>query len=162
MTWKGWRLPELLDLCAKGWTSSRIAKALGVTRNAVIGARHRNGLSITREQELTRRATQKFKANRARQATKFQFGKVQSKPKGPGRKPPPPALAPPPSNGTIPLLETKLGQCRWLYEDGLCCGHKTTTISGSWCPSHYRIVFRPVPMRVAQPWRPRTWCRDER
>ena len=155
MTWKGWRLPELLDLCAKGWTSSRIAKALGVTRNAVIGARHRNGLSITREQELARRGAAKFRANRARQATKFQFGKVRSpaKPKGPERKPPPPALAPPPSNGTIPLLDTKLGQCRWLYDDGKCCGLKTTTISSSWCQSHYRIVFVPAPYRP-RPWSP--------
>ena len=151
MTWKGWRLSELIDKHAKGWTRSRIAQALGVSKNSVIGACHRNGLSLTKEQDLTRRATQKFKANRARQATKFQFG--SPKPKGPGRTPPPSVLAPPPSNGTVPFISTKLGQCRWICEDGLCCGHKTTTISSSWCPSHYRIVFVPSPYRP-RPWNP--------
>ena len=162
MNWRE-NLAQLKELCAKGWSARRIAQFFGVPRNAVIGAKHRNGLSVTREQDLTRRASQRidrqhrikidknFKVNRARQATKFQFG--SPKPKGPGRITfCLTALAPPPSNGTIPLLETKLGQCRWIYDDGLCCGHKTTTISGSWCPSHYRIVFVPSPYRP-RPWR---------
>ena len=160
MTWQGWRLPQLLELCAKGWTASRIAQALGVTRNAVIGARHRNGLSLTKEQDLTRRATLKFKANRARQATKFQFGKAKSPTrqpkKGPGRAHSslsalaPPPLPDPPPHERVPFLERKPRlQCAWICDDGQCCGR--TTIGGSWCSSHYRIVFRPVPMRVA-PW----------
>jgi hypothetical protein len=157
MTWKD-RLPQLIEFCAKGWTSSRIAQALGVTRNAVIGARHRNGLSISLEQELTRRAAQKFKANRARQATKHQFGKAKSPTRQPKKGPERTTssltvLAPPPTNGTVPFISTKLGQCRWICEDGLCCGHKTTTISSSWCHSHYRIVFVPSPYHP-RPWRP--------
>jgi GcrA cell cycle regulator len=36
---------ELARLCDLGWTASEIAKSMKTTRNAVIGRRHRSGLS---------------------------------------------------------------------------------------------------------------------
>lgn len=54
MTWTDHRVEKLKDLHAKGLSAAAIARKLGggVTRNAVIGKRHRLGLSDPKQKRV--------------------------------------------------------------------------------------------------------------
>lgn len=54
--------------------------------------------------------------------------------------PPLPALLHQPLR--IPFLETREGQCRWVLDDGTCCGHPI--VVASWCLHHARICLQPM------------------
>lgn len=43
---------------------------------------------------------------------------------------------------TISILDVGPMQCRYIEgNDHMCCG--ASTVSGSWCPEHHAIVFKP-------------------
>lgn len=53
MTWTEQRVEKLKELHAKGLSAAAVAKKLGgVTRNAVIGKRHRLGLSDSKQKRI--------------------------------------------------------------------------------------------------------------
>lgn len=153
MTWTPSRIDLAASLWADGWSSSQIARKLGVERGAVAGFANRN-----RDRFPARPAPQKK-------------AKAERKPVARKRAAPKPAKAPPvkPSK-PAPLSAAALhivgqrfekikdfGACKFPLdrdsvndEHMLCCGlpaeiridARGYVRSSSWCPAHASVVFQ--------------------
>lgn len=136
--------PECLaDQVAELWKKTRISateigRKVGKTRNAVLGKIARMGLmgmsgripSIKHSSDRPKKAARRLASPRALRP----------------RRRVPEGLLPLPGEPAaflnIPFMETQYGQCRYMDgEDRLCCGQPTVPYR-SWCPRHYRLVFR--------------------
>jgi hypothetical protein len=146
--WTEPRIKRLCDGIARGEPRAEIAKALGVTRNAVIGKTRRLGLSvprmrddgdIVRRRRLDRRnALAKLRNARAREAAMNEPPKTpaifwrpeleRQRKNVPGRP--------------VEIWDLTEDCCRWpLWKDGqverFYCG-QTISIGSSYCPKHRR------------------------
>jgi GcrA cell cycle regulator len=102
---------ELARLCDLGWTASEIARSMSTTRNAVIGRRHRSGLSSPQDGPRPR------------------IPKSRPRP-----IPPPPPLSPL-ADGMCRLIDLTNETCRWPVgnEIGVFCGKREADMAGR-CP----------------------------
>ena len=125
MDWTPERVEELKALHAQGFTASQCAAQFGCTRNAVIGAWHRNGLSrgrTTGSQASPRNRPIHFKAKKAVVAI--------------------PEFIPDPACQSI-LADLTDYECRWPTGEGtatIFCGSPKT--HGSYCAHHARLSRR--------------------
>ncbi len=149
LEWTAERDEELRALIAAGKSGKEIGATFGITRNAIIGRAHRMGLRLMGKVGGSRPGSGR-KPNPNRVPKRRAEKKL--------RLPKPQKVLPtidgplfpfdPPIENRVPFLETNTGQCRWICEDGQCCGAKTFDLT-SWCPEHYRVVFLPSKKRAA-------------
>ena len=154
-TWNSERVELLQRHFDAGLSCSQIARAIGVTRNAVIGKMNRLGLS--RPKEVIARQLERSRAAKLAQpkAAKAWRSKVPRRSILTRQDMPKAAFGGPPSNlEHVPidsmrrctLLELRDGNCRWPISipgvNGFCfCGNPR--IEGlSYCPDHARIAYR--------------------
>jgi hypothetical protein len=156
-----------ISLRHDGISSSKIAQrinelfSLGITRNSVIGRLYRKGESLSPAETALRQA------NRANQK---RVKRAKSKRREPRKEPfnfrfgAPPvpedraveltaglplldlAVPDPDPHERVPILDTAYRQCRWVCDDGQCCGRPSIGLS-SWCNSHYLRVYLPPKVR---------------
>jgi GcrA cell cycle regulator len=153
-TWNAERVAALKRCFEAGLSCSRIAREIGVTRNAVIGKMNRLGLS--RPKEVIARQVQRERHARP----------VRARMPGAWRPPRPTvvvqhamlmaAFPEPPPCEEIPirdgrgctLLELGQEKCRWPIStpgaDDFCfCGNEP--VKGlPYCPGHARMAYRPA------------------
>ena len=145
---KIWWQEEIEFVRANSRVLSRqvMANMLSVTRNAISGIAHRNGISCRSGVPLGRR-----------KGSSPQFGRTFNARKIPGQKAlAEEAAAPPPGVEplNIPLLATERHHCRSITgsdEDGrvLFCGHNV--VEGySYCPYHKLLYYTKPTKRGAQ------------
>jgi GcrA cell cycle regulator len=141
MSWTPERIDLLRGLLAGGATASQAGKALGATRNAIIGKAHRMGFAMRSQNTGGFRERAPVKAARPPRNT-------PPKPRsGPTRAP----RVTPGEMRTIALICEPVGlldllptSCRWpVAEDGghLFCGARMAG-DGPYCDGHARIAFR--------------------
>lgn len=147
-TWTPERVQQLRSFVTAGFTCSRIADEIGVTRNAVIGKIHRLGLSPGRKPagvaQRMRPAAAPARTPRSLLARLLRAAVAEA-----------PALVPDAtavevaaveSGKRCSLLELTAGSCRWPIGDpgkddfGFCGNDSMTGIS--YCAGHARIAYR--------------------
>lgn len=140
MAWTEERLSELQRLLAQEkMSASQAAHKMGVTRNAVIGAAHRNGLEFARElgcHSLTR-APRKMPSRPKAIVTRARLSPPKSKIDLSTLRAVPVA----PLNITFDQLDW--GDCRYPVTDNpphLFCGHPKLTTS-SYCLEHHFLCM---------------------
>ncbi len=142
---EGWtedRVGALRKLWGDGLSASQIAMRLGgVSRNAVIGKVHREG--------LPGRVTTSRSRGPKRACIARSFVRPERRPPHPPKPFTPREIEAPPALHTD-LLDLRAAQCRWPIgdprEDGFAfCGRQTTGIS--YCEHHARIAFQPAARR---------------
>lgn len=137
------------SLWNEGKPLSYIAEKVKATRNAMAGLVHRmrkEGLILHRRPGSN---------NNIPRPNKDKVLRRVSTPRR--RKPAPPSSAAPVSRGVkaslppitsspaplrIPFLETRIGQCRWVLDDGTCCGRRA--VRSSWCRHHAEVCFKEI------------------
>lgn len=157
MKWTNETDNELRRLLALGVRDSEIGVALGVSKNSIIGRRHRLGII------LTQRAAPRPPVRRARDAKVIQFPPKPQPPR-PEPQPEPPADCPaatadpisfgaielPPTDrldGGWPLLGIPKGGCKWpvtphTVREHLFCGEPAVE-DKPYCLDHCRIAYLP-------------------
>ncbi len=123
MTWTPEKIKSLKKLWQKGKSTVEIGKALGISKNAVVGKVHRL--------ELAARPSP-IKVNPAKAAAKATPAKPT---KSTGKK----------KNEVVTLMDLKLTSCRWPIGDPKdanfhFCG-KTTQTGKSYCPEHCKVAY---------------------
>lgn len=118
MDWTEDRRSRLRDLWDEGLSTRAIATALGVTKNAIVGKSYRLGLERRRP------------SNR------------------PGSAPrPQPVVEKRPERSDHPILDLRVGVCRWPLGDprtvgfSFCLG--PTEGGTTYCPGHHAMAVRP-------------------
>lgn len=142
------------DLIASWWNAGKslsqiAAKLEGFSRSAIGGLIYRmrgKGIDLVRRPTSNNNLPRKPSSRRGESPTQAQprrKKRVHTAPAcrevgvNPPKVPPLPALI---HHGLhIPFLETVEGQCRWVLDDGTCCGHPT--IVRSWCRHHAEICL---------------------
>lgn len=126
------RNQKIIDMWNEKQTSPEIAKAMGMTRSAVMGVVHRHG---------ERKTISKTKASLPAPAPAPKPAKVQ--------KPAPIKVAVPVPEKISPIKKQgknimDLGpfDCRWVFDDGSFCLEKKA--NKSYCTEHSKIVYVPV------------------
>jgi GcrA cell cycle regulator len=154
-TWNAERVAALRRCFDAGLSCSRIAREIGVTRNAVIGKMNRLGLS--RPKEMIVRQLREARPTRPKIPAAW-------RPQRPQRRPPAivsqhemlrvafpepaPRIEDIPINGRCTLLELGQEKCRWPISspgaDDFCfCGN--APVKGlPYCPGHARMAYRPA------------------
>lgn len=131
MIWTGELETALRDDWAAGLSASQIARKFGLTRNAVLGKKHRMKLESrarewTTQERLERKRAQHAKHERARRARRREERAATY---------PEPILY---QGRFVPLLELEPGECRFPYGEGpfTFCG--CVASHGSYCAYHDR------------------------
>jgi GcrA cell cycle regulator len=137
-----WVDPTLLErvklLWLEGKSATEIAQITdcGLTRCAIIGKLHREGLSNLRPPSQPK---QKQQPKPKRNHNPFHYGRKPWRPKRETEATGVPSPNLPSLN--LSILEVKNGQCKYMAgEDHLCCAHPVVAQGSSWCASHYRVV----------------------
>jgi GcrA cell cycle regulator len=126
LDWNANQVAMLRAMHAAGATAREIGKALGVTRNAVIGKSRRLGLSRGIRPKLPKPRVRRRKPPRS-PAPKFPFLK---------RTPPKPP-------GPVHFRALEAHHCRWIPgqpESQLYCGEPKVHGS-SWCLAHFKAAY---------------------
>jgi hypothetical protein len=139
MRWSEHQIEEAIRLHAEGARYRYIAKAIGKSKNAISGMIHRLGLAVRwcdyrrievlRERELEDRQ----KRNPRRYVPKLAIS-------GDGITSLQPSSDDPPEHERVPFLEARLGQCRWIFDDGTVCGRKVA-VKSTYCDGHHRRAY---------------------
>ena len=136
--WSSERKETAAHLWHSGHSATQIAKHLGsVTRNAVIGLLYRMGLLGTRpkaHKSLEAKHHRRIN-NRPRKTPPVSRGQKAWPSKSSASLPSAVATLPPLN---LTILQVGPGQCRYMDDDHLCCGHPVHAES-SYCPSHYAL-----------------------
>lgn len=144
---------KLKQMWDEGRTGTEIAKALGMTRNAVMGRIHRlRGKGV----QMGSRPAVKPKKDKTAPTTKvitmpFVMPKYHKKPKAKKEveevaevielviPQPEPKLR----NRPKTLMQLKPFDCRWIRPDNLYCGEEAKSARTPWCTEHYALVYAP-------------------
>lgn len=126
MTWTPEKIKSLKKLWQKGKSTVEIGKALGISKNAVVGKVHRL--------ELTARPSPIKSKSGAKPATKAAAKTTKSS-----------KTSVPPTKTVVKLMDLKLTSCRWPIGDPKdpdfhFCG-KTTQTGKSYCPEHCKMAY---------------------
>ena len=123
MPWTQTRIETLKTSWDAGLSAAQIAKAFGVTRNAVIGKAWQLGLADRRVMRKARKPRPEH-----RRVPKL-------------RPAPVPACCKPVNR---PLFDLTDNQCRWVVDVGefLFCGAPVTDARRPYCPHHLQIARR--------------------
>lgn len=149
--WTPVRLDILKSKWEQGATATEIGELLGCSRSAVLGKKHRLGLSMRTDKEISRAA----KAAKAAKRTSLgvERSKRVSVPRPTKRLPPMIVELNQidPANPGISIMELKTDSCRAVIgkgEDGMAryCG-ATSFPSRSFCPAHCALYYRPLDSR---------------
>lgn len=148
--WTEKRVQQLRDMNARGATDGQIAKAMGVTRNTIIGKRQRLGLfaanavvslALTPAQRRARKNAHERQRRAFLRAMKPKVVKVV-----------PPPIEPTPIGPRNDVVDWNA--CRWVFgdprdTDWRMCGHEKADGS-SYCEHHHMRAMAPrVPARLA-------------
>lgn len=132
--WTPERRNDARLLWLEGKSASQAAKVFGVTRNAMIGRWHRDGLR--RYEKANGRARKAYLAAQVSRPPRPAW-KPRPKP-APVYVDPPPVLAP---IGPVDIVAAEDGACRFIAGDVRTgyqlCGHP----GAPWCPAHLRVVY---------------------
>lgn len=138
----------------QGKTLGQIGDYFGVSRSAAGGKVSRLGLQKNRDANGTRA---EFRSQSIKARVRKAKGLKMKKPKKPklvkGIKVPPMVIAEPilaPTSKPVALLSRKTSQCSYMVGPQMCCGSMIRTktdaigrvVSTSWCPYHYKLVYR--------------------
>jgi len=131
-------LPEIKRMWLEGLPASHIGKALGMTRDAVLG--------YTRRYLRAYRKGEPQNSTPAPPKTHTGFREVGQQMSNLARAigwidhHEPVVTEPEPELLRVPLLETKYGQCRWIEDqDDKCCGQQI--FKKSYCKHHYQRCY---------------------
>lgn len=175
--WKHWskerRRQEIVSRAESGESAAEIGRRLGITRNAVLGFRRRNGFSASRSEVATQRrrlngerlaaalnlvergaTSADINALRGAGAHRVLLANGKANP-GNAMMQLPPALPvhplPPPETWLprrppIGLMELNEHTCRWPIEiDGVPAGYCGDHVhKKSFCEAHYAVAYRPT------------------
>jgi len=114
---------HIIELWNKGFTAGEIAIECDFTRSKVMGIVNRakqKGLAVSKQ------PAPKAKKETYNPQRTFDFDFIDV-PITPNHK---------------TLLQLRMFDCRWIYDDGLYCGIPSEG-TGSWCKEHHKIVFIP-------------------
>jgi GcrA cell cycle regulator len=149
-TWSSERITQLRSCVAAGFTCSRIAAEIGVSRNAVIGKMNRLGLSRPRNVLATGPEQKHTWRPKADNVTRL-FSQHRILMRLPPEPPPSPESI---RNGRgCSLLELSPRSCRWpINEPGTAdfcfCGHPQ--VEGlPYCVGHARIAYKSAARAVS-------------
>lgn len=145
--WTDERMTLLRDLVAQGLTSSALAAALGVTRNAVLGKCHRHGISVGGGKPAPRPTP--------KSGPRVSKSVAPPRPRAPARPPAPrptaivaqvPVLRVAAPAAAVGLLDLRFGQCRFPLGGSraravLFCGAPALT-GRSYCEDHHSLCHR--------------------
>lgn len=131
MTWTPEKIKSLKKLWQKGKSTVEIGKALGISKNAVVGKVHR--LELAARPSPIKSGTAKTAAKTASKSTAKTSTKNASK-----------TVSKPKSNKTT-LMDLKLTSCRWPIGDPKdadfhFCGKPAQT-GKPYCPEHCKIAY---------------------
>ncbi len=145
--WTDTDFTTLTAMALAGSSASQIGRAIGRTRNAIIGKAHRHGISMG-EHRVVPTAEARKSASTARRVAwmrrKREAGRVAAAPKTSryvARR-----LATVPSGPGITILQLTPDTCRFIAGEavagGLYCG-AVTEIDRPYCPAHCGVCFVP-------------------
>lgn len=137
--WTPERIAELARLLDEKLTASEAAKALGVTRNAVIGKAKRLGLRLQSGQTHQRTPKSNYRPGA------FKAPRATLRPPRPEPKP----TSPPPVDVSHakPWTERVFGECNWpVSGEGADTFYCCAPVKGerTWCAAHCAIGFQPA------------------
>ena len=135
MIWTTEREQELTDLWAAGRSASEIASEMEApSRSAVMGKVRRMGLPFRAVSNRVARP------RRPKMQTKPAAGnskRIKVKPSKPIK-----ADEPLPGAKLVSFVDLEHHHCRYMHGNQFC-GCKTSP-GTSWCPDHYRVVYKPI------------------
>lgn len=131
MTWTPEKIKSLKKLWQKGKSTVEIGKALGISKNAVVGKVHRLELAARPSPIKSAGAVKKTTAKTADKASGKSGVKSQSKTKV--------------KNDKVTLMDLKLTSCRWPIGDPKdadfhFCGKPAQT-GKPYCPEHCKLAY---------------------
>lgn len=144
--WPEERMERLTAMWAEGLSCGEIAKALGVTRNAVIGKRHR--MKLPKRQEASHRVNHmSYRPKREPKPPKEPKAPKQPR-RGQAEKHRPPLFAAAPVDATHakPWLERAFGECAYIIagegaDSIACCGPAVDAVLRPYCIGHSAVMF---------------------
>lgn len=145
MVWTDEVVEELRKMWDKGMTTGQIAKALGVTKNSIIGKVHR--LCLTARPSPIKKAPAKAEKKQAPATKPATTAKATKKPTKPVKEPAPVVEKTETfvEETNIPLVKLDNHTCRWPLgdprDDDFCfCGKRIKT-GQTYCEEHAAIAY---------------------
>ena len=144
-TWRRWtdgEIAQITRLIDEDMTASKIAAALGKTRNSVIGIVHRQKLKLHRNSGGGGGHSRKKKEGDVKQSRIPGVLAEPTKPAGPKPLAEPPPDIHPARMRRVPLADLNHNECKWPVDyDPSAVGHhlfcgKATEIERSYCDHH--------------------------
>lgn len=149
MSWTDADIQHMTDLARAGQSAAQVGKALGRSRNAVLGKAHRIGLCF---------GPQKDPGQAGKKPTRRKPPRPSSAAAAPEIAAPPPAAKPAPRitgrYAPAPLLDLRDDQCRfplWQPGDAVrnCCGAERDIVD-PYCPEHMKRTHTPVALAAGR------------
>ena len=141
---------QLAALAAKKWSSTQIARELGITRNAVIGRCRRRGIKLL--SQAGHQSISKARVSVAAQpATPISMSMLLRPPKRSHQRKPPLAVAPTPvcdASTHVDIMGLERNMCRFPFGDPASpdlryCGAVKATPGASYCERHMKLCYTP-------------------
>ena len=141
--WTDERIAELRELNAQGLSNSKIAAAMNLTRNAVIGKKGR--LGITHTHNIHGGGARWPRAPRPKRTTPFRryVEKVETHF----------SPAEPPEMGVLDIMQLEPHHCRFPVDGAglfFYCGVPHNNSARPYCPFHHGIMYQPEPVSKAR------------
>ena len=142
---------QLTALAAKKWSSTQIARELGITRNAVIGRCSRRGIKLI--SQAGHQSVSKARVSVAVQpATPISMSTLLRPPKRSHKRKSPLAVASSPvcdASTHVDIMGLTQWTCRWPigepsdWDAFSYCGGATESVAAPYCPHHMAKAYTP-------------------